>query len=103
MEPPYKGHIGTCWHFVLYIEVVLCLEVQNVLSRYEVLHLGPLNLSFIWRLFLLRPLYEVSIKRDSTVVGDSDDPVTVWKKLGDQFQRKMWANKLELRKQLYSL
>ncbi len=35
VEPPYKGHIGTR-HFVLY------KEVQNVLSRYEVLHLGPL-------------------------------------------------------------
>ncbi len=30
------------------IEVVLSLEVQNVLLRYEVLHLGPLNhVSFI--------------------------------------------------------
>ncbi len=25
-------------------------------------HLGPLNLSFIWRYFLLCPLYRVSIK-----------------------------------------
>ena len=37
------------------------------------------------------------------LVGDHDDPIAVWKKLGDQFQRKMWANKLKLRKQLYSL
>ena len=29
VEPPYKGHIGTK-QFVLYIEVVLSLEVQNV-------------------------------------------------------------------------
>ncbi len=43
---PYKGYLGTR-HRVLYIDVVLSLVVQNVLSRYEVLHLGPLNLSFI--------------------------------------------------------
>ena len=35
---------------------------------YEVLHLGPLNMSFIWRFFLLCPLYAVSIKGGSTVV-----------------------------------
>ena len=28
------------------------------------------------------------------VAGDPTDPVTVWKKLSDQFQRKTWANKL---------
>ncbi len=60
-----EGHLGTR-HFVLYIEIVLSLEVHNVLSRYEVLHLGPLNLSFIWRFFLLCPLYGVSIKRGFT-------------------------------------
>ncbi len=31
------------------------------------------------------------------------EPVAVWKKLGDQFQKKSWANKLELRRRLYSL
>ena len=28
------------------------------------------------------------------LVGDPDDPVVVWQKLGDQFQKKTWANKL---------
>ena len=37
------------------------------------------------------------------LVGDPDDPVAVWKKLADQFQKKTWANKLQLRKRLYSL
>ena len=37
------------------------------------------------------------------LLGDPEDPVTVWKKLSDQFQKKTWANKLELRKRLYSL
>ncbi len=40
VEPSYKGHLGIR-HLVLYKEVVLSLEVQNVLSRYEVIHLGP--------------------------------------------------------------
>ncbi len=37
------------------------------------------------------------------LLGEPDDPVAVWKKLGDQFQKKSWANKLELRCRLYSL
>ena len=37
------------------------------------------------------------------LLGDPEDLVTVWKKLSDQFQKKTWANKLELRKRLYSL
>ena len=31
------------------------------------------------------------------------DPIAVWKKLSDQFQKETWANKLELRRKLYSL
>ena len=27
------------------------------------------------------------------LLGDPEDPVTVWKKLSDQFQKKTWANK----------
>ncbi len=61
VESLYKGHLGT-WHFVLYI------EVQYVLSRYEVLHLGPLNLSFIWSIFYC-VLYTVSIKKSSFTVS----------------------------------
>ena len=37
------------------------------------------------------------------LLGDPEDPVLVWKKLSDQFQKKTWANKLELRRRLYSL
>ena len=36
------------------------------------------------------------------LIGDPKDPVTVWKKLSDQFQ-KMWANKLILRRKRHSL
>ena len=28
------------------------------------------------------------------LIGDPEDPVAVWKKLQDQFQIKMWVNKL---------
>ena len=34
--------------------------------------------------------------------GERDSPVTVWIKLADQFQKKMWANKLALHWKLYS-
>ena len=36
------------------------------------------------------------------LLDDPKDPVNVWKKLTDQFQKKTWANKLELRRKLYS-
>lgn len=37
------------------------------------------------------------------LIGDPQDPVAVWKKLEAQFQKKSWANKLQLRRKLYSL
>ena len=36
------------------------------------------------------------------ILGEPEDPIVVWKKLSDQFQ-KTWENKLELRRKLYSL
>ena len=35
--------------------------------------------------------------------ADPTDPVVVWKVLADQFQRKTWANKLELKRKLSSM
>ena len=37
------------------------------------------------------------------LLDEPEDPVAVWKKLLDQFQKKTWANKLGLRRRLYSL
>ena len=37
------------------------------------------------------------------LIGDPDDLWVVWKKLADQFQKKTWANKVALRRRLYSL
>ena len=37
------------------------------------------------------------------LIGDPEDPVTVWNKLEGQFQEKTWANKLELRRKLHFL
>ena len=37
------------------------------------------------------------------LLNDPTCPVEVWKKLSDQFQPKTWANKLHLRRKLYSL
>ena len=37
------------------------------------------------------------------LLGDPDNPVTVRKKLENQFQKKTWCNKLELCRKLYSL
>ena len=37
------------------------------------------------------------------LIGEPQDPIEVWKKLLDTFQKKTWANKLELRRKLYTL
>ena len=37
------------------------------------------------------------------LLGDPQDPAEVWKKLSEQFEKKSWANKLALRRKLYSL
>ena len=37
------------------------------------------------------------------LIGDPTDPTVVWKRLSTQFQKKMWANKLALRRRLHSL
>ena len=37
------------------------------------------------------------------MLGDPQDPAEVWQKLADQFEKKSWANKLALRRKLYSL
>jgi len=34
------------------------------------------------------------------LIGDPKDPIAVWKKLEDQFQRKTWASRLQLRRKL---
>ena len=67
LEPSNKGHIGTS-HFVLCREVVLSLEVENVLVLWESEHLGPKEVSFIERLFLLSPLFRGSTIKGSTVI-----------------------------------
>ena len=37
------------------------------------------------------------------LLGDPKDPRAVWQKLEEQFQRKTWSNKLQLRRKLYAL
>ena len=37
------------------------------------------------------------------MIGDPEDPSEVWKKLESQFQKRTWANKLQLRRKRFSL
>ncbi len=37
------------------------------------------------------------------LLGNPEEPRAVWTKLEEQFQRKTWANKLHLRRKLFSL
>ena len=37
------------------------------------------------------------------LIGDPEDPAAVWRKLSGQFQKRTWANKLSLRKKLFTM
>ena len=37
------------------------------------------------------------------LLGNPEDPAEVWRRLEEQFQRKTWSNKLQLRRKLFSL
>ena len=37
------------------------------------------------------------------LIGNPEDPVNVWKKLADQFEKKTWSTRLDLRRKLHSL
>ena len=37
------------------------------------------------------------------LLGNPEDPIVVWKKLRDQFQKKTWENRLALRHKLHTL
>ena len=37
------------------------------------------------------------------LIGEPTDPKAVWTKLADQFQKKTWANRLEMRRKLHSV
>ena len=37
------------------------------------------------------------------LIGNPEDPVVAWKKLADQFEKKTWATRLDLRRKLHSL
>ena len=50
-----------------------------------------------------RVLAVIVLSVEPSLIGDPVDPVVVWKKLRDHFQKKTWANKLELRRKMYAL
>ena len=53
-----------------------------------------------------RALATVVLSVDTSLlylVGDTEDPVAVWKKLADQFEKKTWATRLDLRRKVHSL
>ncbi len=58
LRPDILSVLSSLWRFK-------CI----VLSGYEVLHLGLLNLSFIWRLFILYPYMECPLSLIKTILG----------------------------------
>ena len=65
----------------------------------------------------LQKLHEICSRRDEPIavivisvdpsllylLGNPEDPRAVWTKFEEQFQRKTWPNKLQLRRKLFSL
>ena len=37
------------------------------------------------------------------LIGNPEDPAVVWRKLADQFEKKTWATRLDLRRKLHAL
>ena len=37
------------------------------------------------------------------LIGEPEDPVVVWRKLANQFEKRTWATRLDLRRRLHSL
>ena len=62
-----------------------------------------------WRKFMGRRDHVLTIivlAIDPTLqylIGEPEDPRDVWARLEGQFQRKTWANKLQLRRKLFAL
>ena len=53
-----------------------------------------------------RELANVVLSVDTSLlylIGNPEDPAVVWKKLADQFEKKTWATRLDLRRKLHSL
>ena len=54
-----------------------------------------------------RPLDTIMLSVNPTLLyllgPDPENPAIVWKKLGDEFQKKTWKNKLALQRKLYNL
>ena len=50
-----------------------------------------------------RALATVVLSVDPSLIGTPEDPVVVWKKLADQFEKKTWATRLDKRRKLHSL
>ena len=53
-----------------------------------------------------RALATVVLSVDTSLlylIGNPEDPALVWKKLADQFEKKTWATRLDLRRKLHSL
>ena len=68
VEPLNKEHVGGTSHFVCNSEVVLSLEVENVLVLWESEYLGPQDMSFIEKLFVLFLLFGGSTIGGSTAL-----------------------------------
>lgn len=103
---PLKGKNYVTWK--LQCRMALMKEnLWSLVAGYEEAPLATEKDKFEkYRMRRDRALAVIVLSVDPTLLyllGDPEDPADVWKLLENHFQRKTWANKLALRKKLFSL
>ena len=70
------------------------LNVRQILPRLT-------NMQFVARRDRALAIIVLSVQLSLLyLIGDHEDPIIFWQNLADQFQKKTWANKPELRRKL---
>ena len=90
------------------IQVKMCLVKEDLWRVVSGDEMAPTDASALNKFNLRkdRALATVVLAVDPKLlylIGEPADPVEVWTKLQDCFQKKSWSNKLSLKKKLYSL
>lgn len=102
---PLNGKNYATWK----VQVKMALMRENVWSIVAGTEVAPGEGDDGYQKYLSRKdsaLAIIVLSIDPTLLyllGDPADPKVVWEKIQDQFQKKTWANKLELRRRLYSM
>ncbi len=100
---PLKGKNYATWK----IQCLMSLIKDSLWSIVNGTEVAPVDNAELARKFKARSdraLATIVLAVDPSLLyllGNPEDPQAVWTKLEEQFQRKTWANKLQLRRKLF--